>query len=130
MRPRLPRGPSPLPTPELPSLFSRRASPATFARRPMLRPSKRTAPRPPPHFAYGFVLLESIPAAEAARSAARKFRCWKPRAETVRGPLLPNHTLSARPLLLVAALLLRQTPLHLPPYIALLAIQVPLAPSA
>src|SRR5271155_2340044 len=92
-----------------------------------IRTNSATSPSP---FAYSFVLFENIPAAEAARSAERKFRCWKRRAETVRGPLLPNYTLNARPLLPEAALLLRQTPLHLPAYIALLAIQVPLAPSA
>jgi len=51
-------------------------------------------------------------------------------AKTARGPLLPNHILSARPLLPVATLLLRQTPLLLSLCIALLANQVLLAPSA
>src|SRR5580658_4525798 len=48
MRRRSPLAPDLWPTPERPSPFSCRANPATFARQLMLRPSERTAPRPPP----------------------------------------------------------------------------------
>src|SRR5580704_4210606 len=113
MRPRLRRGPSLSPTLERPSLFSRRANQATSARLPMLRPSERTAPRPPPHFAYRSCSLKTFQRRRRLALRSEGSDAGKTRAETVRGPLLPNYTLNARPLSAAAALLLRQTPLHL-----------------
>src|SRR5580698_850438 len=129
MRRRSPRAPGLWPTPEPPSLFSCRANPATFARPPVLQPSERTAPRPPSPSAHRSGSLKT--SRRRRRLALRSENSVAgPGAETIRGPLLPNHTLSTQPLLPAAALLLRQTPLLLPFCNALLAMPVLPAPSA
>src|SRR5580700_1670814 len=123
MRRRSPRAPGLWPTPERPSLFSCRASPATFA-----QPPERTAPRPPSPSAHRSGSFKT--SRRRRRLALRSENSVAgPGAETIRGPLLPNHTLSTQPLLPAAALLLRQTPLLLPFCNALLVLPVLPAPS-